>query len=456
MNINKIKSSLIPILLFVFCGCCSLEVFSQDFNFVDLNPKSILTKEQLKEDKEILKTYHPNPFNSFPENEWDSLINVISTELPSVPIKETEKRLIRRRLLDRVTFEDPHVRFMPVLGHKKNKTIKSKNIKALPFSLVSISDTMIVDKSLHKNIIKGDMILSINGISAKSFLESSYHDRYMIGYALQIYHHFNFAENYDLIILRKNKRLEVTIPGMPLTLGNLFKLDGKLEEKIFDNSETGYFNINNFDYNKYLIKRLKRFVSAVKTKGYNNVIIDIRQNPGGNGDRFDELFSLFTNKTKIPYQSGVKLKVSKHTYKDYSYKKEDFGKIVDLPDSLFFREMPLDSSLYIEGINYYVLISRNTASMAATFANIFQYNNMGFLVGEPLAHNALKYGEAVTGERNNSFWSISTVEYLEYTNAENGILKPDIAIPFVASEYMKGGDPVLEHCLELIKAKSKE
>ena len=152
---------------------------------------------------------------------------------------------------------------------------------------------------------------------------------------------------------------------------------------------------------------------------------------------------------------GVKLKVSKATYKDYFYSVNDFGKLVNLPDSLFVRECPLDSSLYKGDINYFVLVSKNTASMAATFANILQYNNIGLVVGESLAHNALNYGEIITAERDNSFWTISTVENLEYTKAENGILRPDISIPFVAKEYMEGGDPILEKCLEYINKYQK-
>jgi len=77
-------------------------------------------------------------------------------------------------------------------------------------------------------------------------------------------------------------------------------------------------------------------------------------------------------------------------------------------------------------------------------------------VGEPLAHNALNYGEVITAERDNSFWTISTVENFEHTKAKNGILRPDVLIPFVASEYMNGGDPVLEKCLQFINNSSNK
>jgi len=451
------KRSLFLGFILLFSACSSIKITNQtDYSLLIPNPKSLLTKEQLIKDKEALKNYHPNPFNSFPEAEWDSLIEVVAKDLPLVPIRETEKTLIRRKLLDRLTYEDPHLRFVPFLGKKDGLKIKVKQIRALPFTLIQISDTLIIDESYQQELVKGDRILSINGISAKSFLESSYRDRYMLGYSLQTYHHFCFAPTYKIKLTRNNKPTEIEIPGFKLNASHLFLLRGQLEEKIFDDFKTGYFSINEFSFNGYIIKRLSKFIEKLKEKGYSNIIIDIRKNPGGNGDRFDELFSLFTNKIKLPYLKGAKLKVSKATFKDYSYPENHIGKIVDLPDSLIVKECPLDSSKYKGDMNYYTLISRNTGSIASSFANMMQYNNIGLLVGEPLAHNALNYGEVITAERDNSFWTISTVENFEHTKAKNGILRPDVFIPFVASEYMKGGDPVLEKCLQFINKSSNK
>jgi C-terminal processing protease CtpA/Prc len=421
---------------------------------LELNPKSIITKEQLLKDKIALKKYHPNPFNSLPESEWDSLINVFSATLPKNPIRESEKMLIRRKILDKITYEDPHLRFLPVLGKKGTKL--TRKLCALPFNLINISDTLIVDKSFDLTFKKGDRILSVNGVDIDDYLSCSYRDRYMFGYTLQVYHHFSFANEYNVILEREGKKIKVLTKGITLNNSNVIKMQSDVEANIISNKDIGYFAINNFNYNKYLFKRLSKFLEEMKKLGYKNIILDLRKNTGGNGDGLDNIFSLFTSKDILPYLKNTKLKVSNVTCKDYSCSNEDIGKTINLPDEYVVKEFPLDESLYKGKFNFYILISKHTASMAATFANIMQYNKIGLLVGEPLAHNALNYGETITAERDNSFWTISTVEYLEYTNAENGILKPDIAIPFVASEYMKGGDPVLEHCLELIKAKSKE
>ncbi len=159
----------ILLLAFVLTAFISKGISQTDYSLAIPNPKSLLTKEQLIKDKEALKNYHPNPFNSFPEREWDSLIEVIAKELPLEPIMETEKTLIRRKLLDRVTFEDPHLRFIPVLGKMGTLKVKMKKINALPFTLINISDTLIIDRSFDANIYSGDRILSINNIDAVTY-----------------------------------------------------------------------------------------------------------------------------------------------------------------------------------------------------------------------------------------------------------------------------------------------
>lgn len=418
----------------------------------ELNPNSLLTKEQLIKDKVALKTYHPNPFNSLTEHEWDSLINVVSVSLPKHPIPESEKTLIRRKILDKITSEDPHLRFLPVLGKRGTKL--TQKLYAFPFNLIHISDTLIVDKSFDPLIMKGDRVLNVNGVSVKDYLASSYRDRYMYGYTLQVYHHFSFANTYTFQIERNNTIIQISTRGIALNKANLFKMQSDIEAKIIPNTRIGYFAINNFNYNNYLFNQLSKFLSKMKKNDCDDVIIDLRMNTGGNGNRFDEIFSLFTNIDTLSYLRNARLKVSKVTCKDYSCSSTDMGKTIDMPDRFVVNQFSLDKSLYKGDFNLYILISKHTASMAATFANIIQYNDIGLLIGEPLAHNALKYGETITAERDNSFWTISTIEYLEHTKAENGVLKPDIEIPFTAREYMNGDDPVLKKCLELIESET--
>lgn len=108
--------------------------------------------------------------------------------------------------------------------------------------------------------------------------------------------------------------------------------------------------------------------------------------------------------------------------------------------------------MYLGKMNYYILMSRNTQSMSATFVNILQTNKLAKLCGEPLVHNALKYGEVIKlgwGIKSN-IELYSTVMTEEYTLNDDGQIYPDVDIPYVAYDYMQGGDPILEKLMKYI------
>ena len=175
---------------------------------------------------------------------------------------------------------------------------------------------------------------------------------------------------------------------------------------------------------------------------------------------FDNLLSLFINRHTIPYMKSQRLRVSSQTEADYEFITKDMvGQTISLPDSCVVKTIDLNPELYIcDDVHIYILMSRNTSSIAASFCNIMQYNDSATLVGEPLWRNALRYGEAVTGD----VWfssllyeaSVSTTEYDEYTLAVDGVLMPDIAIPYTADDYLSGEDAMLEKLLDIIKTET--
>ena len=130
------------------------------------------------------------------------------------------------------------------------------------------------------------------------------------------------------------------------------------------------------------------------------------------------------------------------------------GSVVEVPSQHMNKTIYLDQQLYIPGMQYYVLMDKDTSSIAASFCNILQYNGAALLAGEPLRRNALKYGETVGARFGISglYLCVSTVEYDEYTRAVDGVLMPDIAIPYVARDYLSGRDAMLDKLLEIIES----
>ena len=135
------------------------------------------------------------------------------------------------------------------------------------------------------------------------------------------------------------------------------------------------------------------------------------------------------------------------------------GRLVDIPEEYVWQTFPLKEKYNISGLDYYVLMDRGTMSTAAALCNILQYNGGAVLVGEPLMRNSFVFGDILEKRGLPIFlwWlndgCISTTESDLYTNAVDGILRPDIAIPYVAKEYMTGEDAMLEKLLEIIENK---
>jgi C-terminal processing protease CtpA/Prc len=364
-------------------------------------------------------------------------------------ITSTEFVKLYRGALDLFTYEDPHFRIYPqFIRFSDNEEATQKNwgdyILTLPFNLLQINDSLIIDESLSKDLFRGDLILSVNGVSAKDLLDYTYRDRYMNTKMMLLENNMMFSRYYNLKLIHNGKEIELNVTGIPINEYNkLLTNSDDVTTQMYGN--VGYVKIEQFNKNKYIISKLRDFIKEVKAVGEHSVIIDIRKNRGGNGEDFDKLMSIFTSK-EIYFQKDVK------TVK--SVKGDSIGKIVSLPDSKIFKQIPLKPKLYLGEMDYYVLISKNTGSQAASFVNIMQYNNLGLLVGEPLQHNAYLYGDADV--QNNLFQLYySTIKYDEYTKAIDGFVCPDISIPYVAKEYMNGGDPILEKLLKRINAKTK-
>lgn len=203
---------------------------------------------------------------------------------------------------------------------------------------------------------------------------------------------------------------------------------------------------------------MRKALLDFRKQGCTSVILDLRRNPGGNGHAFDKLLSLFLSKPTVDYCRGQRIRATRSAMKYYDFITEEMlGSTVEMPDKEVVRTFETDPKLYVPGMDCYVLVGRDTGSIAASFVNILQYNHAALLVGEPLRHNALKYGEEDKGSAILPTLlaesAVSMVEIDEYTRRDDGYVMPDIPIPAVAAEYADGRDAVLEKLLTLIKEK---
>lgn len=461
------------IFLLALCFYCTF-IYGQNEQFIDS-----ISKRAVKVQNSHLIIFDVITLN---EKDWKSLYRV--PEHPAFDIlltDETEKQILKdinlrrneigkdtllasdifyiwKPYFDWLHYHDPHYRVSYLWGSNDPQN-KQPKIRTPVFSYLCVNDTVIVDVTYGDLLQKGDMILSLNNIDIAKYLSTFYSDRYNDAFQLMRSHYFNYpSDTVNIKLQRAGKLLNIKMPTIKLS--DWYKTNYNVQ--VFKDAKCGYINIEQFyNDNTELIKTVHSSIKKFKKKGCTNVILDLRKNPGGYGDSFDKLISIFVNKPTILYQKGAKIKVSKEVLPYYDFlNEENIGQLIDLPDEEIIKSFETIPEMYIDGIQYYVLISQNTGSVAASFANILQYNNAAKLVGEPLLHNANRYGEVIKGGILHggdfvptllSSTGISTVENEEYTKAENGVVMPDIHIPYVASEYLCGKDAMLEKLLQILK-----
>lgn len=428
-------------------------------------------------------TFHPGEWTELPTSTVhptvDSLltptikeellqqINYRHTQLGKDTLLTSDLFYILRPYIDWLHEIDPHYRIaarIPV-DSRVYKTERNflKKRRGLGFNLLQVKDTLIVNTSVNPLFRKGDMIVSINGVKSSDLLEFNYDDRYTTPeILLQNYYFQHLRNDYTVQLIRENELLTITTAGMKfqnITTSLAIEESMDCNIRIYDSLQSGYIALPRFSrfFNPRIIDILHSKISEFKARNCKNIILDLRYNTGGSGYMFDKLLSMFIYRSTIPYMKSQKLKISPETRADYEFITEEMmGRTVGLPDRYTVKTIELDPALYIgDGMHIYILMSRNTASIAASLCNILQYNGSASLVGEPLCRNALRYGETVTGKA----WfssllyeaSVSTMEYNEHTRAVDGVLMPDIAIPYVARDYLTGRDAMLDKLLEIIK-----
>ncbi len=434
-------------LVVVFTTITSCKIFHKvDYKIFKPEATAHITQGRIDTLIDTLCAYHPEPFGQYTRGQIDSIGHQIVLDNQDKKLSVVDYVLQMRRLVDVFSYNDPHVGYFPVLQATEKPKFSINKIKVLPFDILLIKDTAMIIESYNAKLKMGDVISSINGIDISEFLKYCNLTMPKIpGYVFQVLSQKTFSATYNIGIVRGGEKFDLVVDG--INYGHISN-DKYGEGEVLDKYHVGYFKIREFVNNNYLVKQMQKIVNATIDAGYENFILDLRGNPGGTGNNLDLFFSLMSDKDTLKNVEDEYLKVSSVSINDYDFVKESqMGELIKMPDSLVYRKFPLDHDYYKAPLNYYVLIDKSTGSTAASFADIVQYNHLGKLVGEPLAHNAVNFGDITAVNVAGLTLVSSTMQYVEYTKRTDGFVYPDISIPYVASEYEKFDDPMLDKLL---------
>jgi hypothetical protein len=235
------------------------------------------------------------------------------------------------------------------------------------------------------------------------------------------------------------------------------KNNSPLELKLLDGG-VAYLNSTTFEYDLEEYRALLKDVfTQIRSSGVERLIIDLRNNTGGNSALGDALIGMFNSKPYRHYSMRWKRSVQ--------YVEEMKRKKTPLPDNyLALRpgEMlsgesqvvrPGDNPLRFKG-RVYVLSSKETFSSGQMFLAVVKDNGLAQVIGEENNEPVCSYGEVFFFNLPNS--RLRTSLSVKYFTPPAGCkdargVVPDIPVKRRVADYVTGRDAILEATLNLIK-----
>lgn len=279
---------------------------------------------------------------------------------------------------------------------------------------------------------------------------------------------------------------ELTVPLMKLNQNTISQFDRKTMENWFvsqyimvyrkgnwetmkSNDSTACMRLNNFELMETEVDSMLVFLDLLEKKGYKNLIIDLRGNPGGNPDVVYKLVDALMDEP-IKREGGY-MKVSMQTIKsptlNYPSGTVMFEDYKEIPGHKGFYKIsdpdentPSDTIKALYTGRVYVLINANSASASTEFAGIMKRNSRGYVIGRETktayhTMNAMKFAEI--GLPNSHFKChipIIRIVSDEFVNNDfpygRGVI-PHLTIPFTYEEMTSNGEMIYNKALELIR-----
>ncbi len=230
----------------------------------------------------------------------------------------------------------------------------------------------------------------------------------------------------------------------------------------FGNSDTGLLEFNSFSNLQKFRVFLKGTFTKIQKDGTENLIIDLRKNPGGDGRLGDALIGYLTDKPVQQYdEMRIKLSMQfrekktgflKEMARNLPGKAISDLKVLTLKGAELRGKRPKKNSLRHSGRTF-VLIGPVTGSSAVALASTIRAMGIARLVGEETGDTTTIYGEGLRFHLPNSSLSLSVAcQYIVFTGGKpdgRGII-PDHEVRQSAEDLAKGVDTVLQYVLDII------
>lgn len=414
----------IIILIYVLITILFTRIYSQTTNSLKKYNQS-----ELNQDLDSLRSYiiqtHPNPFSVVSKIEFDRRIVVIKNNFHKDLTLQEYYKLIAPLV---ASISDGHT----TIKYAGNKFMTDgSNLFPYIAKLSYDSPNILINGYIYDTLAvipDGSEIISINDISSKQIIEkfventSGESKAYRLKTASNVFlgsllfTYFDFNDKFKVKYKFNNKISTTTIPA--ITFAELRKVlqakkqpSTNTEKPIPDYSlilkkelKTAIIDFRYFNDEAAFKIFLDSSFEIIKKENIENLIIDIRENGGGNSVIGDQLFKYIStekftqfSKTIIKYSQlqkdfyKVKCEEDSTNCETYNYlKNQENGKT----EAFENKNLITPNTNQFKG-KIFLLTSLKTFSSASTFAQCFKSYKMGAIIGEETGGWIVAYGDKI-------------------------------------------------------------
>lgn len=364
---------------------------------------------------------------------------------------------------------------------------------SFPFTIKYDADHIFIDENYSsiKTISKGTELIAINKIPISQIISDltpylRVRPNGFIGSTLEfnwaryLWLEYGFDKTFTISYILPNEDIIRTdrIDGIKKEPKRKKDLDkAKFKFHIDQDRSLAVITLNTFefDFEEY-DSLLSSSFKNIKDNELKNLIIDIRENGGGNGNLINPLVDYLTDKPYITTSSS-QIKTSEATIKCYTTHpvfinaieqarkaEKDSEKFLQFVDAFLenpagtITNFPKEEAVPTINenrftVNLYVLTSRHTFSAATGFCVTIKDNKIGSIVGEETSDNPTDFGCIMLFElpntkiniQNSTLYSVRPAGY----DDEHGII-PDFKVQSTFSEFINDTDKVMNYTYWLI------
>ncbi len=392
---------------------------------------------------EVIESVHPDPYQFMGETEWETRKSEIAHKI-NEPLTAADYYFALKNLV--VSIGDAHT----VLHFDEAD-------KGLPLTFEWVEEGLVILED-YGPFKKGDLIERIRDKKPQNLLHgldtmvSSENIYWVKNQSKSLLQKRSVLEYFDLV---QNDRVLFSIDrdGRLLQLSSEFEIKrsrAEEQEKILADRHGWYIDQdNNFGlfYLKVCIndeefrKDVKEFFEAVKNNGIGKVIIDVRENIGGDSG----VMEAFMRQLPIEHYKtyGTTIRYSELAAKRAGMRKTR-GTSTYLPSTRKVEtvENPFQGNIFI-------FTGNQTFSSGNWIAVVFHDNDLGTIIGEPTGNSPSSFGDMLSFQLPNTRFILG-VSYKYFTRPDpsrdpQNSLYPHIIINKTRENIINNSDPLIEY-----------